>query len=475
MAPFAPAVGVVEVTGTDAAGNPSRLSTGNLTSLSGLGGIPGFDFAEGAAVDSNAVILGGSTTVVVRGVGPAGDPTTWTLADRLELGLGTSAVPTSVTVEAGGQVSSARVMIGAGGGSNGRITLSSNDAAHDSTWVSSGDMYVGGRDTEPRGDGAFELLAGSRAEIAGALKVWSPGTVTLQEGHLIADTIEHTDGGAFDFQSGVLEVFRFEGDLLNQGGTLQPNPNVRSTTIFGDYTQQQDATLALEIGGTSPGGTHDLVTVTGASLLDGLLDVALTDNFIPSANDLFTVFAADSLLGFFDNVTNGQRLDTTDGLGSFVVNYGVGSAFDESRIVLNDFLAAATIPGDFDLDGDVDGRDFLAWQRGSSPNPLSANDLAIWENNYGGGSTPLASFAAARAVPEPATWGLMLLAATLGLCQRRTIRLQDSVATKLPRPELPNGQGQHLSQVQVAEVSAADLILSNSFELAIASFSAIAI
>lgn len=53
---------------------------------------------------------------------------------------------------------------------------------------------------------------------------------------------------------------------------------------------------------------------------------------------------------------------------------------------------------DFDLDGDVDGLDFLAWQRGAGKQNVSKSqgdadndddvdglDLAIWENEYGGG------------------------------------------------------------------------------------------
>ena len=33
--------------------------------------------------------------------------------------------------------------------------------------------------------------------------------------------------------------------------------------------------------------------------------------------------------------------------------------------------------------GDVDGRDFLKWQRGNSANPVSSGDLAMWQSNYG--------------------------------------------------------------------------------------------
>lgn len=65
------------------------------------------------------------------------------------------------------------------------------------------------------------------------------------------------------------------------------------------------------------------------------------------------------------------------------------------------------IPGDFDLDGDVDGRDFLMWQRGESPTPLSATNLASWQTNYGKGSAPL-SFDSV--VPEPITLALCCLA-----------------------------------------------------------------
>jgi hypothetical protein len=56
------------------------------------------------------------------------------------------------------------------------------------------------------------------------------------------------------------------------------------------------------------------------------------------------------------------------------------------------------IPGDFDGDGDVDGRDFLAWQR----NP-AVGDLADWQANYGTNSQNSSS----TAVPEPTAFLLL--------------------------------------------------------------------
>jgi parallel beta-helix repeat protein len=77
---------------------------------------------------------------------------------------------------------------------------------------------------------------------------------------------------------------------------------------------------------------------------------------------------------------------------------------------------ATALAGDFDFDGDVDGRDFLIWQRGGSPNTLSAGDLAAWQGNYGVGY-PVAT---SVAVPEPPSVVLvfLLIAANSGAKRR---------------------------------------------------------
>lgn len=72
-------------------------------------------------------------------------------------------------------------------------------------------------------------------------------------------------------------------------------------------------------------------------------------------------------------------------------------------------LVPLTTPGDFDADGDVDGRDFLFWQR----NP-SVGDLADWQNNYGVGG-----LAGAVTVPEPSSIMIMLLGTLLFPARRQ--------------------------------------------------------
>jgi hypothetical protein len=61
--------------------------------------------------------------------------------------------------------------------------------------------------------------------------------------------------------------------------------------------------------------------------------------------------------------------------------------------------------GNQDNDQDVDGADFLQWQRGNSPTGLNTSNLAAWEANYGlATSQPIM----VSIVPEPSSWVSLL-------------------------------------------------------------------
>jgi hypothetical protein len=99
-----------------------------------------------------------------------------------------------------------------------------------------------------------------------------------------------------------------------------------------------------------------------------------------------------------------------------------------------EYLLSISGDGDFDQDGDVDGGDFLEWQRGFGTN-YDASDLNTWQTNYGvanglAGSSALNSsphLAKSMAAPlEPAAASQPLLDAT-GLSLRTTLP-GDSIA-----------------------------------------------
>lgn len=72
-----------------------------------------------------------------------------------------------------------------------------------------------------------------------------------------------------------------------------------------------------------------------------------------------------------------------------------------ATVIFDDVSLDADVPlaGDFDMDGDVDGFDFLLWQQGGSIAGGTSAELVAWENNYGAQAIQ----GAITSIPEPHT------------------------------------------------------------------------
>lgn len=153
-------------------------------------------------------------------------------------------------------------------------------------------------------------------------------------------------------------------------------------------TLATDSLVEIELGGLTPVAEYDQLIVNqfGTANLGGTLDLSLINGFVPQDGDAFTILTAGVISGSFmdDLVTP--------------VNFPTGVTFEviyEAKKVVLQF-DVQFISADFDIDGDIDGHDFLVWQRGGSPNPLSNADLALWRAQFGVGALSTAS-----GVPEP--------------------------------------------------------------------------
>ena len=226
------------------------------------------------------------------------------------------------------------------------------------------------------------IATGASLEFANAVNLNGNTLSKTGGGTLIISNTVNTGGGTITGLDGMIAGGGIiAGDLNNNSATVAPGSSPGILSIAGDYTQGSSGTLLIEIAGTAlePDPQYDVLAVSGTAPLDGFLEIDLL-NFTPTDGDTFDVVTAG--LGITDI---GLELtgDDTNFSKSIV---GGGS-------ILRLTYGTAGLAGDFDGDGDVDGQDFLLWQRDPG-----VGNLGDWESNFG---TVTASAANSAAVPEP--------------------------------------------------------------------------
>jgi hypothetical protein len=142
----------------------------------------------------------------------------------------------------------------------------------------------------------------------------------------------------------------------------------------------------------------------------------------------YRVFANGTLLatsGFVDHSVSQPLNDFTDAdLAALAAGPGA-SASQTGTAYFDNFRVWEPLPGDFDIDGNVDGADLAVWKTAFTATAQGdadfdgdsdGADFLLWQRNLGG--DVLATTAAASAIPEPGSFALAVLAAG-GLTRRR--------------------------------------------------------
>lgn len=279
------------------------------------------------------------------------------------------------------------------------------------------------------------FLTGSGIDDTNDLSVWSEGSGALS-------LIAHEGNPAADTPVGV-DFDGFFDPTLNSAGQVAFYAGVRGSGVVNGSNDRgiwSEGFGALSL--VARGGDQAPGTAIGTSFNDFIDEPVLNSagqvafhgwligNGVDSTND-FGIWAQDIAGELQLIVRHGEQLEVTPGdfrtvqyvgfVGSTGDLTGRGNGFNDfgqlafkawftdgtqgifvSNLVANDGATS----GDFDNDSDVDGEDFLVWQRGGSPTPLSPTDLAAWENNYGTVPLPLAT---TTQVPEPTSVMLVTL------------------------------------------------------------------
>ncbi len=284
------------------------------------------------------------------------------------------------------------------------------------------------------GIGSLTIQNGSQLDVAGTLTIYGFAAVNLVDGVLAADTIRQFGpplpgggGGSFalNFTGGTLAVNRFDGILINSGGTLAPGGSqaVGTTDVNMIYDQHSvpGGKLAIDIAGAAV-GQYDKLTVAGDALL-GELDVSFLGGFLPSLGDTFEIVNAGSIP--VSGIASLLASTVFPGTGTNWLDWHV---FFGPNGVGVDALTLAIVPaltGDFNGNGVVDAADYVVWRntQGQSGIGLAADsnfdgvvnfiDYLTWRTHFGQsipGPGSGAGTDSAVAVPEPTSMLLCGLA-----------------------------------------------------------------
>lgn len=254
------------------------------------------------------------------------------------------------------------------------------------------------------------------------VRVWQRPTASPPPLSLIADAGFEEAGGSL----ANWEVFgSIINNVLSDFGT--PLDGERSLKLFGQFNGQ-----------TNYSGAYQSVPITGGShIIAGAHALTRSEDSIVSTNNtvemklefysqLGAAYGSQHFLGesivtlahgdspedvwSYMQINESAPLNAVEARLAFV--FVQPSTYDGGAVFIDSVTLFAYRAGDFNGDNEVDGHDFLLWQRGASPNPYSTSDLQLWQSNYGTGSVQAESLS----VPEPtaailfAVGGLLLIA-----------------------------------------------------------------
>lgn len=269
-----------------------------------------------------------------------------------------------------------------------------------------GDITQVDDDSSPEGDGRASALYGVPT---------NSGTVSFAISGFGDDAFvgNHNEFGGYEANVVVYDFFGDPVDDFFVDSVLEPG--VVDAYEFSDFNYLNGSYDVVINNTANSGADVDFFTFTG--LAPGVDFTAET--FDPDLSGV------DTYLGWFS--LSGALLEEDDDGGEDVLSQisGVvpangtltfavtgypdqgfeGNHSESGGYELRIDLPSATVPGDYDGDNDADGADLVAWQRGGSPQPVSASDLATWQRNFGTETTPSAS-----PVPEPNALILLIVA-----------------------------------------------------------------
>ena len=157
-------------------------------------------------------------------------------------------------------------------------------------------------------------------------------TQTAGTFHLAGGTVQSNN--ALNFQGGLIDAFGSINAAIMNNAMLRPGLGGSGLAVTGNISLLSSSQLIFQIGGLVQGSEYGFIGVNGTVSLGGQLVLSFVNGFQASGSDSFTLMSTNGLSGSFTNIASGGRLTTTDGSGSFLVDYS------GNQLVISAFVPA---------------------------------------------------------------------------------------------------------------------------------------
>ena len=314
----------------------SSLTLTNGLFAAGDAGEGEISITNGGVIASGQGIValesGSQGSVIISGVG-----SNWVVSGNPQsyFSVGYEGIGTLV-IENGGTISSVNGYIGHRDGAQGTATITGAG----SEWTIDGNLTLGG-------------FSGGATTAVGSLTLNDGGAV------IVTNNVFIFGGGTLGGNGGIVG-----GNVVN-AGAVTPGTSAGILTIDGTYSQTSTGTLTVQLGGNAS-AEYDQLIITGAASLDGVLEVKLINDFMPSAGDTFDILNWPGFAGSFDvdlPPIDADLLWNTD----FLYTDGILQ------------VDLAMQPGDHNGDGTVDAADYVAWRK----NDGTQTGYDVWRAHFG--------------------------------------------------------------------------------------------
>ncbi|MCC7476180.1 MAG: autotransporter-associated beta strand repeat-containing protein [Pirellulales bacterium] len=305
-------------------------------------------------------------------------------------------------------------------GTAGTVTLAAGQSVNSLAFKATGYTLTGS--TLTLAGGSVQVETGVTATIASQV-AGTVGLAKLGEGTLVLSQANSYAAGTA-INAGALLVTNTTGSATGTGpidvasgarlggtgtvlgavtnsGTVSPGSSVGTLHVGGAFAQTAGGRLEIELASLA---SFDHLVVGGTANLGGTLAVSLVGGFVPAWGNSFEVLSST---GLADTTFSNAELPKLPGSLAWRMTYA--SAAVQLLVAL---------AGDFNLNGTVDGADYVLWRTGLGTTHTLA-DYETWRAHFGESASGLeAGTNVVASVPEPG-WGAgIVFGGLVGLWRR---------------------------------------------------------